>query len=402
MNQRNLPEDPIVRELVIQARRAQMSRRALLGGAVGGVSALALAACAPAGDGTLTAPEDISATDKTVNWANWPLYLDEDEAGNHPTLEAFSAATGIAANYIVDVDDNNSYFAKVKDQLALGQDVGADTVCLTEWMVSRWIRRGWTQKFTMENIPNHANVVDTLLNPDFDPGRQSSLPFQGGFAGFVYNTDLVKTPVNTIEDLWREELKGRVVVLSELRDTLGVIMLGQGVDITAFTADEFYNALDTLTAKVSEGHIRNVKGNSYSEDLVNEDALAGIVWSGDITVLNAEAGYEKWKFVLPETGGTFWNDTFIIPIGSPRKTNAETLINWYYEPAIAAELAAWVNYVTPVKGAFEEAIKIDPALAENQWIFPNADTLKKVHIFRSLSDAEESEFQAAFQGVVLG
>jgi hypothetical protein len=166
-------------------------------------------------------------------------------------------------------------------------------------------------------------------------------------------------------------------------------------DITA-------NALDTLTAKVNEGQIRNVKGNSYSEDLVNEDALAGIVWSGDITVLNAEAGYEKWKFVLPESGGTFWNDTFIIPIGSPRKTNAETLINWYYDPAIAAELAAWVNYVTPVKGAFEEAIKIDPALAENQWIFPNADTLKKVHIFRSLSDAEETEFQAAFQGVVLG
>ena len=157
-----------------------MSRRALLGGAVGGASALALAACAPAGDGTLTAPEDVSATDKTVNWANWPLYLDEDEDGNHPTLEAFSAATGIAANYIVDVDDNNSYFAKVKDQLALGQDVGADTVCLTEWMVSRWIRRGWTQKFNMDNIPNHANVVDTLLNPDFDPGRQSSLPFQGG------------------------------------------------------------------------------------------------------------------------------------------------------------------------------------------------------------------------------
>jgi spermidine/putrescine transport system substrate-binding protein len=213
---------------------------------------------------------------------------------------------------------------------------------------------------------------------------------------------LVKTPVNTIEDLWREDLKGRVVVLSELRDTLGVIMLGQGADITAFTSDDFYNALDTLTAKVSEGQIRNVKGNSYSEDLVNEDALAGIVWSGDITVLNAEAGYEKWKFVLPESGGTFWNDTFIIPIGSPRKTNAETLINWYYDPAIAAELAAWVNYVTPVKGAYDEAIKIDPALAENQWIFPNADTLKKVHIFRSLSDAEESEFQAAFQGVVLG
>jgi spermidine/putrescine transport system substrate-binding protein len=402
MTTKNLPEDPIVRELVIQARRAQMTRRALLGGAIGGASALALAACAPAGDGTLTAPEDMSATDKTVNWANWPLYLDEDDSGNHPTLDAFAAATGIAAKYIVDVDDNNSYFAKVKDQLALGQDIGADTVCLTEWMVSRWIRRGWTQEFNLDNIPNHANLVETLLNPDFDPGRKSSLPWQGGFAGLVYNTDLVKDPVVSVADLWREDLEGRVVVLSEMRDTLGVMMASQGVDIKKFTADEFYNALDEVEARVTDGFIRNIKGNSYSEDLVSEDALAGIVWSGDITVLNLEAGYEKWKFVLPDSGGTFWNDTFMIPIGSPRKTNAEKLINWYYDPAIAAQVAAWVNYVTPVNGAYDEAIKIDPALAENQLIFPNADTLSQVSIFRSLSDAEESEFQAAFQGVLLG
>lgn len=401
MNQRNLPEDPIIRELVQHARASQISRRALLGGALGGAAALALAACAP-GEQALVAAEDISATDPTVNWANWPLYLDEDDDGNYPTLAAFTAASGIAAKYFVDVDDNNSYFAKVKDQLALGQDIGADTVCLTEWMVSRWIRRGWTQQFNLDNIPNHGNVVAELLNPDFDPGRQSSLPWQGGFAGLVYNTDLVKTPVLSVADLWRDDLKGRVVVLSEMRDTVGVIMLSQGVDITKFTAAEFDAALAEIDKRVADGYIRNIKGNSYSEDLVSEDALAGIVWSGDITVLNLEAGYEKWKFVLPDSGATFWNDTFIIPIGSPRKTNAEKLINWYYDPAIAAQVAAWVNYVTPVQGAYEEAIKIDPALAENQFIFPNDETLKKVHIFRSLSDAEENEFQAAFQGILLG
>ena len=401
MNQRNLPEDPIVRELVQHARAAQLSRRALLGGAVGGAVALSLAACAP-GEQALVAAEDISATDPTVNWANWPLYLDEDDNGNYPTLAAFTAASGIAANYLVEVDDNNSYFAKVKDQLALGQDIGADTVCLTEWMVSRWIRRGWTQPFNLDNIPNHKNLVTDLLNPDFDPGRQSSLPWQGGFAGLVYNTDLVKTPVLSVADLWRDELKGRVVVLSEMRDTVGVIMLSQGVDITKFTADEFNAAIAEIEMRVADGFIRNIKGNSYSEDLVSEDALAGIVWSGDITVLNLEAGYEKWKFVLPDSGGTFWNDTFMIPIGSPRKTNAEKLINWYYDPAIAAQVAAWVNYVTPVQGAYEEAIKIDPALAENQLIFPNDETLAQVHIFRSLSDAEENEFQAAFQAIILG
>ena len=161
---------------------------------------------------------DISADDPTVKWANWPFYLDEDDAGNHPSLDAFVAATGIKAEYLVDVDDNNSYFAKVKDQLALGQDVGADTVCLTEWMVSRLIRRGYTQKFNLDNIPNHANLVETLANPDFDPGRQQSLPWQGGFAGIAYNTEKLPGGLKNIDDLWSADLKGRVTVLSEMRD----------------------------------------------------------------------------------------------------------------------------------------------------------------------------------------
>lgn len=397
----NLPADPIVRELVQHARSAAMSRRALLGGAVGTASVLSLAACA-SGDTALTPAVDTSADDPTVKWANWPFYLDEDDAGNHPSLDAFVAATGIKAEYLVDVDDNNSYFAKVKDQLALGQDVGADTVCLTEWMVSRLIRRGYTQKFNLDNIPNHGNLVDTLANPDFDPGRQQSLPWQGGFAGIAYNTEKLPGGLKNIDDLWSADLKGRVTVLSEMRDTLGCLMRAQGADITKFTSDEFYAALDVLETQVGNGQIRNVKGNSYTEDLVSEDALAAIAWSGDITLLNYEAGYEKWKFVLPESGGTFWNDTFIIPIGSPRKTNAEKLINWYYDPDIAAEVAAWVNYVTPVKGAYDEAIKIDPELANNQLIFPQQETLDLVHVFRTLTDAEDNEFQAAFQAVLLG
>ncbi|MFM6982477.1 MAG: spermidine/putrescine ABC transporter substrate-binding protein, partial [Microbacteriaceae bacterium] len=252
------------------------------------------------------------------------------------------------------------------------------------------------------NIPNHANLVETLANPDFDPGRQQSLPWQGGFAGIAYNTEKLPGGLKNIDDLWSADLKGRVTVLSEMRDTLGCIMRAQGADITKFTSEEFYAALDLLEQQVTDGQIRNVKGNSYTEDLVSEDALAAIAWSGDITLLNYEAGYEKWKFVLPESGGTFWNDTFIIPIGSPRKTNAEKLINWYYDPAIAAEVAAWVNYVTPVKGAYDEAVKIDPELANNQLIFPQEETLKQVHVFRTLTDAEDNEFQAAFQSVLLG
>jgi spermidine/putrescine transport system substrate-binding protein len=151
---------------------------------------------------------------------------------------------------------------------------------------------------------------------------------------------------------------------------------------------------------VVDGHIANVKGNAYKNDLQDEVALAVIGWSGDITGINLEGDTEKFKFGFPDSGVTLWNDSMMIPIESPRKAQAEALMNYYYDPAVAAEVAAWVNYITPVEGAYDEAIKIDPALAENKLIFPDAETLSKAHVFRTLSNDEETEFQAAFQGVL--
>ena len=393
----------MIRSLIAQARQAQLNRRTLLAGAGAGASALALAACSTGGAAaTPTAAADESASDKSLNWANWAAYIDEDDNGDYPTLVAFTDETGIEVNYEVAVDDNNTYYGKVKDQLALGQDIGADTVCLTDWMVSRWIRLGYTQELDHANIPNLANLASSLQDPDFDPGRKFSVPWQGGFAGICWNKEAVPGGLASVEDLWNSELKGRVGVLSEMRDTIGLLMLQNGVDISGEWGDaEFEEANELLREQVESGQVRNIKGNSYLEDLKNEDTLAAICWSGDITVINAEAG-DKWEFAIPTAGATLWNDNFLVPIGSPRKTNAETLINYYYEPEVAAEVAAWVNYITPVVGAKEAAIAIDPELAENQLIFPSEETLSNAHIFRTLTPAEEQKYQAAFQSILLG
>ncbi|GAA4148063.1 extracellular solute-binding protein [Leifsonia shinshuensis] len=403
MKNRPLPNDPMIRQLVQSARANQLTRRGLLAGATAGAAALALAACSTGGaSGKPTPAKDQSSTDKTLTWANWQAYLDQDANGKYPTLEAFQKQTGMSVKYDVAVDDNNTYYAKVKDQLALGKDIGADTVCLTDWMIARWIRLGYVQSFDASAIPNKKNLTSNLVNVDFDPGRNKSLPWQSGFAGICWNKEKLPNGLKSIEDLWKPDLKGKVGVLSEMRDTMGLLMLAQGVDISKKFSDDDYNkAIDTLTKEVNDGQIRNIKGNSYLNDLKSGDTLAAICWSGDITQLNAEAG-DNWQFAIPESGGTLWSDNFVIPIGSPRKANAEKLIDYYYEPEVAAEVAAWVNYITPVQGAKDAAVKIDPKLAENQLIFPDDETLSKVHIFRSLTPAEEQKYQAAFQKVILG
>lgn len=394
---------PELRPLVL----ASMNRRRVLQGGLLAGAGVGLGACGTGGtavsSGSASAApaEDLSESEAVVNWANWTLYLDQDDEGTgYPTLQAFTEQTGIDVNYSEDVDGNDTYYGKIQGQLANGQDIGQDIVVFTDWMAARCIRLGYTQELDPANIPNKDNILPALAEVDFDPGRTQSLTWQSGFAGIAWNKELVPEGLRTVSDLWRPELAGRVEVLDEMRDTIGLIMLEQGVDISGdFGDDEFAAALEVLQQQISSGQIRQVRGNSYKEDLISEDALAVIGWSGDITQINFESG-DKWEFAIPEAGGTLWSDNMLIPVGSPHKSNAEVLMNYYYDPAVAAQVAAWVNYITPVQGAQEAMEAIDPELAADTSIFPDEETLSRVSVFRSLNPEEETRYSGDFQAAI--
>jgi spermidine/putrescine transport system substrate-binding protein len=397
-----LSQDPRFQQVV----RSQLSRRALLRGAGGVGVAAALAACGTGDTGTSGEPqptvEDKSATEKVVRWANWPAYLDyDDESKTYPTLEKFQEQTGIKATYAEDIDDNDSYYGKIQGQLRNGQDIGKDVITLTDWMAARLIRQGYVQELDKANIPNAANLNAKLQDVDFDPGRTHSLTWQSGYAGIGYRKDKVGRELRTLEDLWAPDLKGKVVVLSEMRDTVGLIMMSQGVDISQdFSEDDFMKGLEVLQQQVDSGQIRQVKGNSYLEDLRSGNAIAAIAWSGDILLARFEEEDPNYSFTIPETGGTLWSDNLMVPIASPHKANAEKLMDFYYDPAIAAEVAAYVNYICPVDGAKEEMEKIDPSLVDSPLIFPTEEDLAKVSVFRGLSPDEEITFTEEFQKVI--
>jgi spermidine/putrescine transport system substrate-binding protein len=382
--------------------RAQLTRRSLLVGAGAVVGAGTLAACGTGGsDATAEGVVDVSDQEKIVRWANWPLYLDFDEnKKEYPTLKQFEAKTGIKATYTEDIDDNNTFYGKVQGQLSIGSDIGYDIVTPTDWMASRWIEQGYAQKLNADNIPNKGNIRAVLADVPFDKGRNYSLTWQSGFAGFGWNTQKIPNGVRTMEDLFKPANKGRVIVLSEFRDTIGIILQYQGVDPSgAFTEDQYMNAIDFLKGKIADGFIRKVKGNSYSEDLVNGDAVAVIGWSGDMFILKSENN-NKFDFAIPESGGMLWSDNMLIPSTSTHKKNAELLMNHYYDPAVAAEVAAYVNYICPVEAAQPEVEKIDPALAESPYIFPDAATLAKVKVFRAVTADEQTLFQSAFDEAI--
>ena len=369
---------------------AMVSRRGVLAGAGGLGAAGLLAACGGSDSGDSA---------NSVRWGNWPLYLDYDEeTKKYPTLEKFKEQTGITAEYFEDYNDNDEFYGKVQAQLKLGEDIGYDVVTPTDWMAARWIRLGYTQKFDAANIPNKVNILDSLASPSFDPNREQSLTWQGIMAGFGWNTEKNPNGINTLEELFAPQNKGKIVVLSEMRDTIGIILLAQGVNLQTVTEDQYMNAVDYMTKQISDGWIRGVKGNEYAEDLTSGDATAVIGWSGDMFILKAE-NEGKFDFAIPESGGTISGDNLMIPstASAEGKANAEKLINFYYDPAIAAEVAAYVNYVCPVKGAQAEMEKIAPELASSPFIFPDAAMSKRLNVFRSLTPAEETSWTEAFQ-----
>ena len=397
---RNKPQDPMMRELVDLARSRQFSRRALLGGGIGTAAAFTLVGCAAEAD---------------IVWHNWIAYMDEDDDGNYPTLNRFQSDSGLAVDYKIEIDDNDTWYAKIRSDLELGRYPGFDVGCPTGWMASRMQNLGFLQAYDNSNMPNKvANLNPSYLGTPEDPERIYSIPWQAGFTGIGYNKAAYRAATGkeapeSVADLWAAELKGRVGLLSEMRDSVGLVLMSQGINIAdpgSLTEDAFMAALSVIEEQIQNGQVYNIRGNSILDDLSTGNIIAATAWSGDITIINYEEGTEDdpepFGFVFPDSGVTLWADVFVTPVGSEKKADVEKLINFYYEPENAAELALWVNYITPVVGAQDAAAAIDPELAENQLIFPNTDTLARSQAFRSLSGAEEQRFSSAWQNLLLG
>ncbi|HEY7346338.1 MAG TPA: spermidine/putrescine ABC transporter substrate-binding protein [Gaiella sp.] len=357
-----------------------MTRRELVQRGAAGVTILSLpgllAACGGGGGGG-----GGGEVADVLRFSNWPLYIDFDEkTKKHPSLDEFTAQTGIKVDYFEDINDNAQYFGKIQGPLSQGRGIDRDIVVLTD--NSRFpglmISKGWAQELDKDLIPNFSNLVAAQESPPFDPDRKYSLPWQSGMTGIAWNED-VTGPVTSIQQLLEDpKLKGKVTMLMEMADSMGLVMLQNGDDPENVTDETFDKAISTVQTAVDNGHIRRFTGNDYAQPLTNGDIAAAVAWSGDVVQLLASNPKLKWA--IPESGGMIWTDNMLIPTDGSVPT-ASTYMNFVYDPKIAAQIAAYVNYVTPVKGAKEELAKTDPETANNTLIFPTDEMLNQVNQF---------------------
>lgn len=397
----------LVRRLNEGLNAGQVSRRTVLRGMVFGGAMVAgggfLAACGTSGSkskgGGATA-KDISATDKVLNWSNWPLYIDvDDKTKKHPTLDAFTAKTGIKVNYTEDINDNNEFFGKIRPQLAAGKSTGRDIIVMTDWMASRLIKFGYLQKLDHTKIPNAKNLRKALAAPPWDPNRDYTLPWQSGMTGIAYNPKATGgKKVESIDQLLTDSsLKGKVTALTEMPDTMGLMLLSLGKDPSNFSDSDFSAAIDKLKSAVSSGQIRQFTGNDYAKGLAAGDIAACIAWSGDVFQLQSDS--PDIQFVIPDAGAMLWSDNMMIPNGSDHQANAEAAMNYFYDPTVAATVEDYVNYICPVQGAQDAMKTIDPDLVDSQLIFPDDATLAKTHIFMGLDETQLKKYTDMFTAV---
>lgn len=381
-------------------RRRRLWR--ILFGSLALVAALALAACG--GDGVEGGDEDreIPVAEAegepsgNLYVANWSFYIDRK------TVPEFEQETGLSVKYVEEVNDNNEFFGKLQPQLDRGESGGRDIFVLTDWMAKKMWDLGYLQRFDADAVAAaKENLLPALESPSFDPEREYSLPWQSGMTGLVVNT--AEAPdVTSINDLFDPQYKGRVEMLTEMRDTVPLVMKADGIDPTDATEEDWLDTIEKIDEAADSGQIRRFTGNDYTKDLANGDAVAVIGWSGDAVQLQADD--PDIQFVMPDEGCMLWSDNMVIPVGAPNPTAAYAWMEYIYDPENQAQIADYNYYVTPVAGTKDVLAEQGSEAAESDLVFPSDEFTANCSTQDEPPGGPEAvrRVERAFQDVVTG
>jgi spermidine/putrescine transport system substrate-binding protein len=376
------------------------SVRKILAAATALAASIAIAACGGGGIGSAASNSNVqtvklqSKPSGSVTISNWPLYIDKK------TVPDFEKATGVSVKYIEDVNDNAEFFAKMQPLLAKGQSGGRSLFVVTDWMAKKMYDLGYVQNIDKSGIPNvEKNLIPSLQHPSFDPNRNFSAPWQSGMTGLIVRKDLAPN-VNSICDLFDPKYKGKVDMLTEIPDTVPLVMKCMGIDLKTATVNDWLKAIDKIKAAADSGQIRRFTGNDYARDLTSGDADFVMGWSGDAVQLQADN--PNIKFVMPKEGCMIFSDNMVIPVGAPNPTAAEAWMNYVYDPRNQAQITNYNYYVSPVAGVKQVLQQQNSPAVKSQLVFPSKQFTAKCDTAPSLTPAELQKVTQAFDAVISG
>jgi spermidine/putrescine transport system substrate-binding protein len=409
----DLPPD-ILRGLT----QPRVSRRGFL--QAGGLTALAagLAACGVSGakkgpTGSAATKAALSFWDKQKKtgefvFANWPLYIDVSGKSDHPSLDLFTKQTGIKVTYKEVIQDDASFFGKVQPELAAGQSTGYDLMVITNgFYLDKLKELNYLIPLDHSRMPNFdAHASGLVKNPSFDPGNQYTMAWQSGMTGIGYDPKKVGRKITSWQDLQDPKLRGKIGMFGDNQDLPNCALLAVGVAPEKSTEADWQKAANWL--KKQQPLVRKYYDQGYIDSLSRGDLWASMAWSGDIYQANLGGG--NLEFVIPDEGAVIWTDNMCIPKFAQHPLDAMTYMDFVYKPEIAAMLAEYINYITPVKDV-QPIIRADAAkakgsdkkdlnyLASSPLIFPAQSDFAKLHRYRVLSTSEEDTWNKIFEPI---
>src|ERR671925_2050329 len=304
-----------------------------------------------------------------VTISNWPGYIDP---GKNGTVAEFEKATGVDVKYIEDINDNLQFFGKLQPQLDRGDSGGRSLFVVTDWLAKQMYDLGYLERLNHADLKTvFENIAPQFEQSESDPGRQFSVPWQGGLTGIWVITSSEGNEIHSMRDLFDPKYKGKVTLLTEMRDTVPLVMQMQGADPENFTKEDWEKAIDFLKKETDSGQIRRYTGNEYTEDLTSGNIVAALGWSGDASLI----GRNDVEWRSPTEGCDTFFDQMVIPVGAPNTPAALAFMNFVYRPEVQADIADYVNYVTPVAGGKPILEEKEPAGANNPLGFPTANSL---------------------------
>jgi spermidine/putrescine transport system substrate-binding protein len=398
----------------------RVGRREALRMAGFSAAGLALAACGVQGKGTAkpsTSAEAQSEVEKYwagkvknghVDFANWPLYMDP----KRPELQQFTQQTGISVTYKEVIQDNASWFAKIQPLLAAGQSIDYDLMVVTNGIqFSQLVDLGYLVPLDHSKLPNFAkNAGERYKNEAFDPGNVHSVPWASGMTGIAYNPKYIDPPPTSFSALWDPKYKGKVGMLSDSQEIGNAGMFALGIDPEKSTPADWEKAAAKLKEQRDAGIVRKYYDQSYVDPLGKGDIWICQAWSGDIFQKNVSDGTDL-KFVIPEEGATIWTDNLVIPKTAANPVDAIMLMDFFYDPQVAASLTEYINYVSPVPAAKDVIMaevakatgdqkKLLEQVSASPTVFPTAADYAKLRSFRVFKDtAEAKQFESVFQKI---
>lgn len=403
----------LMQELATSSHRS-MTRRDLLRRMGIGAGALSVSAfLAACGIGSESERADsgneddgLSTTEKTgeLNFANWIAYIDK-AGGESPTLEGFQDETDITVNYKTVINDNASFFGQLREPLSAGQPTDWDLIVVTDWMVAKMARLGYLEEIDHSKIPNfEANAGDIYKDPSYDPNNAHSVPWASGITGIAYNQALTGREITSMDDLFDPEFAGKVGMFLEMRDTFSLMLLAEGIEPPDASIEDVEAVQQRLLQQREDGIVRKYYGNDYVQPLAQGDLALTIAWSGD--VIGKTLGNSDIKFVVPESGGILWVDNMCIPQDAVNPIDAMMMMDYVYQPEIAAQMCAWINYISPVPAAQDILKDAKDAytrkVANSPLVFPTPEMEANLHHYKDLDEEEEAQWNELFDEVVQG